>query len=370
MNGTPRKTPLHGTHLRRGGKMVAFAGFELPLHYPGGIREEHRAVRQVAGLFDVSHMGEFEIRGPDALALVQHLTANDASALEPGRAQYSLLLNDRGGIIDDLLVYRLAQGAFLLVVNAANRVKDRDWILSRGGNFDAELSDRSDDYALLALQGPRADEVLAPLTDVHLGGLPGFAFARGHVLGVDALIARTGYTGEDGFELYVSAPRAEELWDGILDAGSGIGTVPAGLGARDALRLEMGYALYGSDLDEEHSALEAGLGWVVKPGKGEFVGRRALAVERERGSLRRLAGIRLAERGFPRPGHEVVSDGHVVGVVTSGTVSPCLRAGIALAYLPIALTSPGSRLALRVRGRDLAGEVVRLPFYRGGSRKR
>ena len=369
MMGRPARTPLYGAHLRRGGKMVAFAGFELPMHYPGGIREEHRAVREAAGLFDVSHMGEFEIRGPDALAFVQHLTANDAGALEPGRAQYSLLLNDRGGVVDDLLVYRLAPGAFLLVVNAANRVKDRDWILSHAVSFEAELSDRSDDYALLALQGPRAAEVLAPLTDVDLGGLPGFAFARGSVLGVDALVARTGYTGEDGFELYVSGSGAEELWEGVLDAGSALGTVPAGLGARDALRLEMGYALYGSDLDEEHSALEAGLGWVVKPGKGAFLGRRALAAERERGVRRRLAGIRLVERGFPRPGHDVVSDGDVVGVVTSGTMSPSLGAGIALAYVPVALARPGSPLALRIRGRDLAGEVIRLPFYRGGSRK-
>ena len=369
MNGMPRQTPLYEAHLRHGGKMVEFAGFTLPVHYAGGIRAEHRAVRQGAGLFDVSHMGEFEIRGPDALALVQHVTANDARALEPGRAQYSLLLNEEGGVVDDLLVYRLASSEFLLVVNAANRAKDRKWIQARLGRFEAVLEDRSDTCALLALQGPRARDVLDPLTDVDLEVLPGFAFARGRVLGVEVLVARTGYTGEDGFELYVDGSGAEELWEGILEGGAGLGTIPAGLGARDVLRLEMGYPLYGSDLDEDHSALEAGLGWVVKLGKGEFVGRRALASERERGVRRRLAGIRLSERGFPRPGYEVVAGGGVAGVVTSGTMSPSLGTGIALSYLPAGLAKVGSPVALRVRGRELRGEVVRPPFYRSGSRQ-
>ncbi len=368
MNGMPEKTPLYDAHLRRGGKMVEFAGFSLPVHFAAGIRAEHRAVREGAGLFDVSHMGELEIRGPDALALVQHVTANDASALEPGRAQYSLLLNEEGGVVDDLLVYRLASSRFLLVVNAANRAKDREWILAYRGSFEVELEDLSDAYALLALQGPGAREVLARFTDVDVAALPGFAFARGRVLGVEALVARTGYTGEDGFELYVDGAGAGELWEGILESGAGLGTIPAGLGARDVLRLEMGYALYGSDLDEDHSALEAGLGWVVKLGKGEFVGRRALAAERERGVRQRLAGIRLSERGFPRSGYEVVAGAEVVGIVTSGTMSPSVGRGIALAYLPAGLAKAGSPVALRVRGRELRGEVVRPPFYRGGSR--
>lgn len=369
MNEALKKTPLYEAHRRCGGKMVEFAGYTLPVHFAAGIQAEHRAVREGAGLFDVSHMGEFEIRGPDALALVQRVTANDASTLEPGRAQYSLLLNEEGGIVDDLLVYRLASSEFLLVVNAANRAKDREWILSRLGSFEVELEDRSDAYALLALQGPKAWEVLAPLTEIDLRTVPGFSFVRGRVLGVDALVARTGYTGEDGFELYVDGPRADELWEGILQAGAGLGTIPAGLGARDILRLEMGYALYGSDLNESHSALEAGLGWVVKLGKGEFVGSRALASERERRALRRLTGIRLSDRGFPRPGYEVAACGEVVGVVTSGTMSLSLGTGIALAYLPAGLAKAGSPVALRVRGRELRGEVVRPPFYRGGSRQ-
>ena len=363
------RTPLHAEHLRSGAKMVPFAGFEMPVQYTTGIQAEHRSVRQAAGLFDVSHMGEFDVRGPEALDLVQWLTTNDAGRLEVGQAQYSALCNEAGCLLDDLLVYRLKDG-YMLVVNAANRAKDWSWVVSHAGRFDAAIEDRSEETALLALQGPRAAEILAALTDADLDGIAYYRFVTGTVAGAPGLIARTGYTGEDGFELYVDAGSASAVWRALLDAGADHGLAPAGLGARDSLRLEMGYALYGSDLDEEHTAHESDLGWIVKPDKGEFVGREVLTLQKIEGVTRRLVGLRLLERGFPRPGYEIVTGGEAVGALTSGTVSPTLGVGVALGYVVADLAAPGTRLAVRIRGTDVPAEVARPPFYADGSIRR
>lgn len=376
------RTPLHDIHVSLGAKMVPFAGYEMPIQYPSGIRAEHAAVRSRAGLFDVSHMGEFTVRGPQAAEFVQFLTVNDVERAQPGQAQYSVLCNHEGRVLDDLLVYRFPD-RFLLVVNASNRAKNWTWACEHAASFDVALSDDSFDVALVALQGPSAEKILAPLAvtvrpgkaaaSVSADGLPGiryYRFAEGSVAGVDALVSRTGYTGEDGFELYLPADGAAAVWQAIHEAGEPHGLVAAGLGARDSLRLEMGYALYGNDLSEEYNAIESGLGWIVKPEKGEFVGRDALAAEKARGPARRLAGVRLLERGFPRPGYPVIHDGEAVGAVTSGVASPSLGIGIALGYLPASLARPGTEVGVGVRGRVLAGRTQRPPFYTEGSIRR
>ncbi len=363
------RTPLYEEHVRAGGKMVPFAGYEMPVQYRRGIRREHHAVREHAGLFDVSHMGEFDVRGPDALALVQWLTTNDASRIEVGQAQYSLLCNEAGCILDDLLVYRF-EDHYLLVVNAANREKDWAWVSRHAARFDCRVTDVSDGTALLALQGPSAAAVLAGLTSADLETVGYYRFATGDVAGVPAMVARTGYTGEDGFELYLDAADASAVWRALLRAGTAHDLEPAGLGARDSLRLEMGYALYGNDLDEEHSALESGLGWVVKPGKGDFSGRDVLVAQKAAGVPRRLVGLHLLERGFPRPGYEIVTAEGVAGTLTSGTVSPSLGEGIAMGYLPAPLAAPGTQVAVRIRRADIPAVVARPPFYRNGSIRR
>ncbi len=365
------RTPLYEQHLAHGGKMVSFAGWEMPVQYESGITAEHHAVRQRAGLFDVSHMGEFEIRGPQALDLVQRVSTNDAAALEPGQAQYSTLPQKDGTLLDDLLVYRYSD-RFMLVVNASNRARDLEHILAEARGFDAGVTDRTDEVALLALQGPAAARVLAPLTATHLGGIGYYRFAEGIVAGTPMTISRTGYTGEDGFELYMPASAAPALWRRLLGAGEEEGLVPAGLGARDSLRLEMGYALYGNDLDETRTPLEGGLGWVVKPAKGDFVGREALLRQKEKGIEHKLAGFRLLERGFPRPGYEIwPQEGDAaIGTVTSGTLSPTLGEGIGMGYVPAAQAAPGTPLRIMVRGKPLAAQVVRPPFYTQGSLKR
>ena len=369
MNNALARTPLHEEHLRAGGRMVPFAGYEMPVQYRRGIRAEHHAVREGAGLFDVSHMGEFEVRGAQALDLVQWLTTNDAGRIEVGQAQYSLLCDEAGCVLDDLLVYRF-EDRYLLVVNAANREKDWAWVARHAARFDCRVRDISDQTALLALQGPRAAAALARLADADLEAVGYYRFTTGDVAGVPAMVARTGYTGEDGFELYLDAGDAARVWRALLDADGTSGVEPAGLGARDSLRLEMGYALYGNDLDEEHTALESGLGWVVKPGKGDFCGREALVRQKSDGVARRLAGLRLLERGFPRPGYEIVAKGEVVGTLTSGTVSPSLGEGIAMGYLPAALATLGTRVAVRIRRADVPAVVARPPFYRHGSIRR
>jgi aminomethyltransferase len=361
-----KRTPLFDEHRALGAKLVPFAGWEMPVQYPSGITAEHHAVRKAAGLFDVSHMGELEVRGEGALDFVQHVTTNDVAQLEVGQAHYSTLVREDGTLLDDLIVYRFPDH-YLLVVNASNRDRDRDWIQRFALRFGVRVVDRSEELALLALQGPRAEAILARLTQHPLESIGYYRFATGEVAGHDAVISRTGYTGEDGFELYLSADDVPDLWRKLLQAGADEGLVPAGLGARDSLRLEVGYALYGNDMDERRTPLEAGLAWVVKLDKGDFVGRDALKRQKEEGVRQRLAGFRLRERGFPRPGYTVRFGGEPAGEVTSGVVSPSLGEGIGMAYLPVEAAKPGTEIEVVIRDRPVPAEVVRPPFYKQGS---
>ena len=359
---TLRRTPLYECHREAGAKIVSFAGWEMPVQYAGVI-EEHRAVRQAAGLFDVSHMGEIAVRGPGAERYLDWLTPNQVEKLVPGRAHYSGLLTEQGTYVDDLLVYRLEENEFLLVVNASNQDKDLSWV-QRHAPSGVEVEDVSDRYALLALQGPQASAILAPLTDVDLGALRYYAFAPGTVDGHRALVSRTGYTGEDGFELYVDPEAAAPLWRRLLAAGASHGVAPAGLGARDTLRLEAGMALYGHELDAATTPLEAGLSWVVKLDKGEFLGREALARQQEEGVPRRLMGFEVAGRGIARDGHPVLHAGSRVGQVTSGTWSPTFERALGMAFLPAALAEAGTEVEIDVRGRIVPARLAALPFYR------
>lgn len=368
----PRRTPLYECHRELGARMVAFAGWEMPVQYTGVI-EEHRAVRGAAGLFDVSHMGEVRVRGAGAERFLQRLTPNDVAQLVPGRAHYSGLLTDRGTYVDDLLIYRLAADDFLVVVNASNAARDLAWIREHGpdpeggesaGAADVEIADEGDRFALLALQGPRALAILEPLASPGVAGLRYYGFLRGEVAGVPAILSRTGYTGEDGFELYLEPEGAPEVWRRLLATGAPHGLVPAGLGARDTLRLEAAMALYGHEIDERTTPLEAGLSWVVKLAKGDFLGRAALLVQSEQGVRRTLVGFTVEGRGIARQGHGVLSSGEAVGEVSSGTWSPTLEKAIGMAYVPPALAAPGTPLELDVRGRKLPAAVVELPFYR------
>jgi aminomethyltransferase len=366
-----KRTPLYQEHIELGAKMIPFAGFEMPVQYPDGVQKEHRAVRESAGLFDVSHMGEFLVRGDDAERFVNYLVSNDVSQLTPGQAQYSVMCKEDGGIVDDLLIYRFPD-RIRLVVNAANLDKDFDWVqhsLAQSHASDVELADESDDVALLALQGPISEQLLGEITDVGLSEVGYYRFTEGQVAGERCVVSRTGYTGEDGFELYCAPEAASVLWRALLAAG-GERLRPVGLGARDSLRLEMGYALYGNDIDEETTPLEAGLGWTVKFGKGEFVGREALLEQKERGIRRKLCGFVLKKRGFPRPGYEIRHNVEPVGTVRSGTMSPSLGEGIGTGYLPLQFADPGTAIEIMIRGQPMAAEVTRLPFYKNGSVKR
>ncbi|HXH07510.1 MAG TPA: glycine cleavage system aminomethyltransferase GcvT [Vicinamibacterales bacterium] len=359
-----KPSPLRERHLALGGRMIAFAGWELPLEYAGTLAE-HEAVRTRAGLFDVSHMGEIEVAGGDALALVQLVTSNDASRLAVGQAQYTAITTPAGTFVDDALVYRLAADHFLFVVNAATTAKDYGWVREQARTFgDAVVVDTSARYALLALQGPLAAQILQPLTGVDLSGLRYYWFAAGEVAGVRATISRTGYTGEDGFEIFVPPAAAPRVWDALLEAGRSAGLRPCGLGARDTLRLEAGMRLYGQDIDETTTVLEAGLGWIIAWHKPTFIGAEALRRQREDGVTRRLAGFELLERGIARPGAAVFAGEARVGTVTSGGWAPSLGKAIGLAYLPVALAREGSEIAVDVRGRRLRASVVPLPFYR------
>ena len=354
--------------------MVSFGGWEMPLQY-AGIAAEHRAVRTAGGLFDVSHMGELELAGTDALAMLQQMTANDAGRLKVGEAQYSALTTPEGTVVDDLVVYRLAPEHYLLVVNAANVETDLAWIRQRmvpsaaAGAPDAVVMNTSARYALIALQGPRAEAILQPLTGVDLQTIPPFAFASGEVGNARATIARTGYTGEDGFELLVAPAVAAAVWTGLLEAGAGDGLVPAGLGARDTLRLEAGMRLHGQDMDRTTTLIEAGLGWIIAWEKGPFAGRDALLAERKAGPVRRLVGFEMSDRGIARPGCDVYEAGageadDAVGRVTSGTLTPHLKRAIGMAYVPAACAAPGVELMIDVRGTRRRARVVRMPFYR------
>jgi aminomethyltransferase len=342
--------------------MVDFAGWEMPVYY-SGILEEHRAVRTRAGLFDVSHMGEVEVRGPKALEACQRIVTNDAGKLAEGGAQYSVMCLPTGGVVDDVIYYRLAPDRYFFCVNASNEEKDFAWIREHCQRSGAEAVNRSAEFALLALQGPRAAEILRPLTPLDLDGLRGFQAADSTVAGIATLVSRTGYTGEDGFELYVDPARAEALWDELLSAGAASGIAPIGLGARDTLRLEKALMLYGNELDEATSPLEAGLGWVVKLDKGDFVGRDALVRQKAEGLRRKLVGLETTDGAPPRHGYRLFAAGEPVGVVTSGTKSPTLGKGVALGYVGPEHTAVGHALEVEIRGRMHPAKVVRLPFY-------
>jgi aminomethyltransferase len=368
-----KRTPLFDAHVKAGARMVPFGGWEMPVQYTG-IVEEHRAVRAAVGLFDISHMGEFEVAGPEALAALQRLTTNDVSALEVGQVQYSLLCQPDGGIVDDLTLYRLAPDRFMLTVNASNIDKDWAWVTAQGGA--ARWRNVSGDTGLVAVQGPKAEALVARLADRDVKTIGYYRFAQGAVAGAPTLISRTGYTGEDGFELYVAAGDTPRLWSALLEAGRGDGVVPVGLGARDTLRLEMRYALYGNDIDATTNPLEAGLGWVVKPAKGDFIGRDAIETVRAAGPARRLVGLEMTDRSIARHGYPVVSRGvpptvgregaptaSTIGIITSGSYGPSVERSIAMAYVASAHAAVGSEIAVEIRGQARPARVVKTPFH-------
>jgi aminomethyltransferase len=353
-------------HLRHEARMVDFFGFALPLLYTS-IVAEHMRVRATVGMFDLSHMGEIEIKGRDALAFVQRMTVNDAAMLQIGQAQYTAMCYPDGGIVDDLLVYRLAD-SYLLVVNAANSDKDMHWLLDhREGHVSVE--NRSAEYALLAIQGPRSQDVLAKLTDADLEGLAYYHFVQGRVRDLSAIISRTGYTGEDGFELYLDPQDAHQVWKAVWDAGREHQLEPIGLGARDSLRLEMKFALYGKDIDKTTNPLEAGLGWITKLEKGDFIGRQALLAVKERGPSRKLVALAMKERAIPRSGHALFAGEARVGQVTSGLFSPSLKRGIGMGYVAGEHARTGAELTVLIRDRAVPAEVVKPPFYKEGSHR-
>jgi aminomethyltransferase len=357
-----KKTALHAAHRRAGAKMVEFAGWEMPVQYSGVI-DEHLAVRSRSGLFDVSHMGEIEVRGRGALEFCQRISANDVARMKISQAQYNLLLRENGGVVDDVIFYRLDDEGFLICANASNSEKDFGWIRQQTGPG-VEVADVSDRYAQLALQGPLAEKILQPLTRLVLNQLRAFHFQFAEVASIRCLVSRTGYTGEDGFELYCAVDAAEKLWGALLEAGAGDGLVPAGLGARDTLRLEMGYPLYGHELDETTTPFEAGLDWVVKLSKPEFIGRPVLARQKAEGAPRRLVALELVEPGIARSGYELSRDGRALGRVTSGTKSPTLGKSIALGYVSREAAASGDDVDVDIRGRKTRAKIVSLPFVR------
>jgi aminomethyltransferase len=360
-----KKTPLHAAHVALGARMVPFGGWDMPVEY-SGITAEHMAVRREAGLFDVSHMGEVEIAGKGALEAVQHITSNDAAKLQVGQIQYSALTTPDGTFVDDLLVYRLGPSHYLLVVNAGNIEKDVAWITARAREAvpDVAVVDSSDRYALIAIQGPRAQEILQTLTAIDLSAIKYYWFAHGEVAGVRGTVSRTGYTGEDGFEVMVPAATATRVWEALLTAGRPLGLIPAGLGARDTLRLEASMRLCGSDIDETSTVLEADLGWIVGWKKDAFLGREVLHAQKAGGVQKKLVGFEMVDRAIARHGHAVFHDDHPVGVVTSGTQTPFLKKAIGMAYVPPALAAPGTALEIDIRGRRAKAIVVPMPFYK------
>ncbi|MHA3787137.1 glycine cleavage system aminomethyltransferase GcvT [Flavobacterium hauense] len=358
-----KNTALTHVHEGLGAKMVPFAGYNMPVQYEG-VTLEHETVRNGVGVFDVSHMGEFIISGPNALALIQKVTSNDASTLTIGRAQYSCLPNDNGGIVDDLIVYKMKEEQYLLVVNASNIEKDWNWISSKN-DVGADMRNISEDYSLLAIQGPKAVEAMQPLTSVDLSAIKYYHFEVADFAGVsDVIISATGYTGSGGFEIYVKNDQVEALWNKVFEAGAAFGIKPIGLAARDTLRLEMGFCLYGNDINDTTSPLEAGLGWITKFTK-DFTNSEALKKQKEEGVTRKLVGFELTERGIPRHDYEITDkDGNVIGIVTSGTMAPSLNKGIGLGYVPVEYTAEGSQIFIRIRKNDIPAQVVKLPFYK------
>jgi aminomethyltransferase len=363
-----RKTPLHDRHLSLGARMVPFAGWEMPVHY-SGILNEHKAVRSAAGLFDLGHMGQVDVNGPDALNYLQFVTTNDVSALEPGQAHYSLLPNDRGGVVDDIIIYRRPdRDGYMVVINAANHDKDVAWMLKQResrSEFDVSVKDISDRTGMIAIQGPRAVKIVQSLTNVDLLSMPYFSWKRAEVAGIPAMMARTGYTGEDGFEFYTEINQIGDLWDALLNAGKAEGEVPVGLGARDTLRLEARMPLYGNELADDISPLEAGLGWAVKLEKGDFIGREQIATVKEAGPQRRTVGFELTERaGSPRSHYDVQVDGRTVGYVTSGAMSPTLGQNIGLALVERDVAGIGKPLDIIIRDKPVKAVQVKTPFYK------
>lgn len=358
-----QKTCFHEIHLSYHAKMAEFAGFDMPIEY-SGIRDEHLTVRNGVGVFDVSHMGEIWVKGPDALAFLQKVTSNDVEVLLPGQAQYSCFPNGKGGIVDDLLVYFFSRDKYMLVVNAANVEKDWNWLLSQN-DTGAILENASDRISQLAVQGPKAVEVLQKLTNVNLSSIKYYTFEVGDMAGIaEVIISATGYTGAGGFELYFDNSFAGEMWKAIFEAGREAGIKPVGLAARDTLRLEMGFCLYGNDIDDTTSPIEAGLGWITKfTDRKQFIDKDMLLQQKKAGTARKLCGFEMIDRGIPRHGYEIAdAEGNVIGVVTSGTQSPVLEKGIGMGYVPTGLSRPGSEIFLLVRGKLLRAKVVKMPF--------
>ena len=360
-----KETALAQTHAALGAKMVPFAGYNMPVSYEG-VNAEHQTVRESVGVFDVSHMGEFLIEGPNALELIQKVCSNDASKLEVGRAQYSCFPNETGGIVDDLIVYRVKEETYLLVVNASNIEKDWKHLSKYNAEIGAEMRNLSDDYSLLAIQGPKAAEAMQSLSSVDLKSIPFYHFVVGDFAGIPhVIISATGYTGSGGFEIYCKNTEVQQVWDRVLEAGKDYGIKPIGLAARDTLRLEMGYCLYGNDIDDTTSPLEAGLGWVTKFSK-EFVNSNALQQQKEAGVTRKLVGFELLEKGIPRKDYEITdADGQVLGRVTSGTMSPSLGKGIGLGYVSTDQAGIGNTVFIQIRKNSVPATIVKPPFYKG-----
>jgi aminomethyltransferase len=358
-----KNTALSDKHIQLGAKMVPFAGYNMPVQY-AGINAEHETVRKGVGVFDVSHMGEFILKGDGALDLIQRVTSNDASKLYDGKVQYSCLPNEEGGIVDDLLVYRIDEKTYMLVVNASNIEKDWNWI-SKYNTEGVEMKDISDRTSLLAVQGPKAAEALQSLTNVDLGSMEYYTFEKGKFAGIDnVLLSATGYTGAGGFEIYVDNAKAEQVWDAIFKAGEAFGIKPIGLGARDTLRLEMGFCLYGNDIDDTTSPLEAGLGWVTKFNK-EFTNSAALQQQKQEGTKRKLVGFEMIDRGIPRHDYEIVdADGNVIGKVTSGTQSPSLQKAIGMGYVKNEFAKEGTEIFINIRDNKIKAKIVKPPFYK------
>ncbi|GAB1309212.1 glycine cleavage system aminomethyltransferase GcvT [Urechidicola sp. KH5] len=360
-----KNTALTALHESLGAKMVPFAGYNMPVQYEG-VNIEHETVRNGVGVFDVSHMGEFLIEGPKALDLIQKVTTNDASKLELGDAQYSCMPNATGGIVDDLICYRVKEETYLLVVNASNIEKDWNWISENNEGIGATMRNLSDDYSLLAIQGPKAVEAMQTITSVDLAAIPFYKFKVGDFAGIEhVIISATGYTGSGGFEIYCKNDQVEQVWNKVFEAGTDYGIKPIGLAARDTLRLEMGYCLYGNDIDDTTSPIEAGLGWITKFTK-DFVNSDSLLKQKEEGVTRRLVAFEIEERGIPRQGYPIVdADGNEIGIVTSGTMSPSLKKGIGLGYVAKPHTKRDSKIFIQVRKKQIPATVVKLPFYKG-----
>lgn len=362
-----KKTPLNAEHKALGGKMVDFGGWEMPVQYTAGVIREHLQTRTAAGLFDVSHMGEIWVEGPDAIAFVNRLTTNDARKLADGQAQYSALTNENGGIVDDLLVYRFGDEKLLLVVNAGTTDKDWDWINSHKKDEQVVLTNASADYCQIAIQGPKALAILQTMTETDLSPIKYYWFTTGRVDGVEAIISRTGYTGEDGFEVYAAAEYAEQLWKKLLDAGKfgeEDGVLPAGLAARNTLRLEAGMSLYGHELGDTITPYEANLGWITKLDKGDFTGRDVLEKQKADGIKRKLVGFEMTDRGIARDDCPVLIDGENVGYVTSGSPAPFLKKNIGFAFVPPEFANPGREITIEIRGKEAGAKIVSTPFYK------